>query len=498
LIPLRRISLSTSLAPVGAVMGLLLLSACAAGTDYTPPKIELDAGWNALSDKWQNADIPGSDTLIASSGITVSENGTLPPGAWWEQFGDETLSALMQKALEGSNELKVVEARLAEAQADEYYVQTGFLPQVNADASISRSSLDAVDSSHPDTIRQAGLSSKWDIDLFGGTRRRSEAASANVAASAEDVAQARLNLLANIALNYSHLRAAQALRDLTLRNLNIQRDTLGVTRALRKAQDVTELDVARVQAQNAATEARLPQIRTQIYAAIYRLSVLTGQPPAALSELLMPEKPMLLLPDNLVVSSPVATIAQRPDVHAAERRLAQASALSNAAFADLFPKISLSAFFGTRRSEFFGALSPWSATADAMLPLLDFGRLRAQMHGADARQEQAFYLYKQAVLTALEDAEGTMNAYINERNRSELLHKVATEQARAVTIAREQYGAGIVTQLDLLDAERNQLDTESNWVLSLQAATDNLIGLYRALGEAPPPQSTTAAATPQG
>jgi NodT family efflux transporter outer membrane factor (OMF) lipoprotein len=461
---------------VGLCSCLLLLSGCAVGSDYHPPvNSEVINEWDALH--------PDDDTIVASSGLTVSTEAF--PSPWWQQFGDETLFALMKKALNDNHDLKIAKARIAEARASENFTESGLLPEIDATGSLSRASLDAISSSRPDTIRQAGVSGNWDIDPFGGNRRRNEGAVASVEASEYDFAQARLNVLADVAINYSHLRAAQKQLALTLQNLKTQRDTLRVTQALRKAQNVTELDIARVEAQIAATEARLPQIRTTLYAAIYRLGVLAGEPPATFRERLMPEEPMLALPKNVAVQTPIATLAQRPDVKAAERRLAEASALSNAAFAGLFPKLSLSAFFGTRHSATFGSLSPWSATAEALFPLLDFGRLRAQMHGADARQEQAFHAYKQTVLKALEETENSLNAYMDERRRSLLLHNVAVGQARAVTIAREQYRGGIVTQLDLLDAERNQLDAETNWVLSQQTATDNLIQLFHSLGGEP-------------
>jgi NodT family efflux transporter outer membrane factor (OMF) lipoprotein len=456
---------------------LICLSACTVGTDYTPPKDAFNDSWDALNEDAQE----GIDT----SDIEISKDSALPTSLWWEQFGDEILSGLIEKALVGNHDLKIAQARIDEARANEQYSSAQLYPEIDAQASVTRSSLSAIESSEPDTIKQAGVNGNWDIDPFGANLRQREAAKYSVEAAQQDFAQARLNLIADVVRNYSHLRAAQAQRELTLHNLNTPRDTLRITHALRKAQDVTDLDVSRVEAQIGVTQSRLPQIRTDIYTAINRLCVLTGQQPGTLRKLLMPKKPMLSMPASLVVLSPIATIAQRPDVHAAERRLAQASALSNAAFSQLFPHLSLSAFYGEQRSDVFGALSPWNAMVQGLFPLIDFGRIRAQMHGADARQEQAFHTYEQTVLAALEDTENSLNAYMDERKRTALLHKVAAEQARAVTIASKQYKGGIVTQLDLLDAQRNQLDAQSNWVLSQQMATDNLIQLYHSLGQGP-------------
>lgn len=445
--------------------------------NYIPPKNELNDKWDALYD------YPDDDSITA--GITLSTDGVLPNESWWDQFGDKTLSALVNEALVSNHDLKMAQARIAEMRADARYASAQLYPQINSIGSVSRATLNSVGSNKVDTTRQAGLSGDWDIDFFGKNVHRNEAAMASVEASEEDFAQGKLNLIADVARNYSHLRAAQQQRELTLRNLRTQRNTLRVTRALREAQDVTELDLAHVEAQIAATEARLPQFRTDEKAAINRITVLTGQQPGALRQLLLPKMPMLALPQDIIVLAPLATIQQRPDVHAAERRLAQTSALSNSAFAALFPKILISGFFGANHSDTFGRLPSWSATANAILPLLDFGRIRTQINSADARQEQAFHTYNQAVLIALVDTENNLNAYIDERKRSVLLKHVVIKQARALNIAREQYKGGIVSQLDLLDTERNHLDAENSWVLSQRTATDNLIGVYHSLGQSP-------------
>jgi NodT family efflux transporter outer membrane factor (OMF) lipoprotein len=450
------------------------------GKDYVPPKEDLRDHWDALSDEEMPSDIK-------------IKTGVAKPGLWWQQFGDETLSSLVEKALADNHDLKIAQARITEAKANQNYASSQLWPEIDANGSITRSSLNSIQSSKPDTITQLGANGNWDIDPFGANLRQREAAGYTVEAAEEDFAQGRLNLISDVVQSYSHLRAAQKQRQLIMHNLTTQGDTLHITHALRKAQNVTDLDVSRVEAQINATKSRLPQIRTEIYTDINRLSVLTGQQPGSLRTLLTPSKPMLTMPEELVISSPVETIAQRPDVHAAERRLAQASALSNAAFAQLFPHLSLSGFYGYQHSDFFGPLSPWDAALQGLFPIIDFGRIRAQMHSADARQLQAFHTYKQTVLTALEDTENNLNGYMDERNRSVLLHNVAVQEARAVTIASKQYKGGVITQLDLLDSERNQLDAESNWVLSEQTEVDNLIKLYRSLG-----QGAIAPGTPGG
>jgi outer membrane protein TolC len=214
-----------------------------------------------------------------------------------------------------------------------------------------------------------------------------------------------------------------------------------------------------------------------------RLNILCGQDPGALNHLLSAAQALPQVPQSVVIATPISAIERRPDVRAAERRLAEAAALSNAAFAEFFPKISLSGFLSTESSLQYGSGNPWSAAVNGVLPLLNFGRIRAGVNAADARQNQAFYNYQQTILLALEETENALTSYLNEQKRRDSLAVAAAEQDKAAIIAREQYKAGVASQLDLLTAEENKLDAENDLALSDAAVAENLITLYRALGE---------------
>lgn len=449
---------------------LFALSACAAGKDYVAPQPVLREQWNTLND----ADEEDKEALEAE------EQGPHLP--WWQRFRDDILTQLIETSLDGNIDIKIAAARIREARATDGAALAGLLPQIDATASASRQKARSSLQTLLDNETQAGLSANWDIDLFGAGRRRLEAAGASVEAAQYEEAQARIMLAAEVARNYVRLRATQKQYAITQKNLEMQQQTLTVTQGQRSEGAVSNLEVARASAEVKATEARLPQLKTSIALLVNHLNVLAGQPPGVWDDVLKPFHPLPVAPRTLVLNTPVNTIASRPDVQAAERRLAQTSALSAAAIADFYPRLSLQGFFGTQHSSLYGTASPWSGTASALLPLLDFGKLVSASHAADARQEQALLTYQQTVLQSLEEVENNLVSYLNELKRHSSLITVAANQATAATIAAEQYRVGVAAQIDLLVAERNRLDAQNDVVLSEAAIAENIILLYRSLG----------------
>ncbi len=404
------------------------------------------------------------------------------PTGWWKHFSDETLDLLIQLTEDNNHDLAAASARIIAAQAQQKGSVATLFPQFDGVARLTRDHTGNGLTSRTDTVEQLGGQVDWDIDLFGGNRRRRDATVAATGLSEADRERLRLDLRAEVASTYIRLRAAQAQYALTQRNQAMQRDTLTVTEGQRAEGAISDLDVARAQAQLEATEARLPDIRTTLIAALNRLVVLTAEPYDTLDQLLGAKADIPQIPGAVAVAAPITTLATLPEVKMAERRLAQNAALSNAAFAQLFPKLTLEGFLGLQHSDLYGALSPWSATVNGLIPLLNFGRLRAGIDEADARQKEAFALYQQTVLLAVERTENALAAYLDEQRRAASLASAASHQARAALIAREQYKSGVAGQLDLLIAERNQLDAESDLTESQANVAEDIVRLYRALG----------------
>lgn len=452
------------------ISALILLSACAVGDDYTMPDYYVDGQWDAFHENWRQY-----PDVTYSRGAHTKR--------WWTWFGDETLEVLVEKAISNNHDLQIARARIKEARANERLAQSAFFPQIDGIGTGRRGTLGGFAGDTLDTSKQYGISGSWEIDVFGGNRRRDEAARYNTQAAEALMQKTRLVLIADVARNYVRLRGLQKQLTLTNNNLSLQAGAQRVTQGRRDEGMVSELDVVRARAQSQTTRARIPQIKAEINAVTNRLAVLTAKTPKWAREFTAQAASIPTMPDTLPLNIPIETIRARPDIRAAERQLAEATALSAAAFAEFFPKFSLEGFFGRNNSDIYGNLSPWNVTLNALLPILNFGRIEAGVDAAEARQEQAYHNFQQAVLLAVEDVEVNLYGYLSEQRRYASLADVARAQGSASTIAREQYVSGITSQLDLLDAQRGVLDAQTQMVVSETLIAENLIRLLTALSD---------------
>ncbi|MDD2737845.1 MAG: TolC family protein, partial [Methylomonas lenta] len=187
-----------------------------------------------------------------------------------------------------------------------------------------------------------------------------------------------------------------------------------------------------------------------------------------------------------LLSSPADTIRQRPDLRAAERRLAAATAMQGAAIAELFPKISISAFVGLRNTDieslFKSAAFSYGTAANMLQPLLNFGRIQAGIDLADAKQKEAYLAYEKAVLEALQETETALTGYLQEEIRRQALSRSVSDLQESVRLSQLRYHEGVISFLDVLDAQRTLYLAEIELARSQAAASTYLIAVYKALG----------------
>lgn len=450
----------------------LLLTACVS-EPYQRPDSGVPEAWREQMDH----------TVAGSPSRSSKSEG------WWKQLNDEALNGFMNKAVENNNDLKIAGARIAEAKALRGETFSKLLPDISATASANRtgkqSSLGGVDAAN--TTKQAGLNANWELDVFGGTRAELEAGDAGTLRAEAEYHQTKLLLLAEVARSYVETRTLQQLAELTQRNLTLQQETLRATRLQYDAQAVSKLDVVRAEAQVESTAAELPAIDATLAASRHRLSVLIGEAPGSVDALLEQSQPIPEFNEEIMLDTPIAVIAARPDVQAAEYRLMEATSLKNAASTEIFPKLTLSGFLGLGDATLYGASNPYSFGASALLPLLNFRRIESRIDAADARKMQALHAYKQTVLKALEEVENALVSYDREIKRGQSLQKAADSDREAARLARIKYQAGDATFLDLLIAEQRQLDAESAALASRAGAAKNAIALNTALASSESP-----------
>ncbi|CDZ93376.1 efflux transporter outer membrane subunit [Pseudomonas saudiphocaensis] len=446
---------------------LLTLSACAVGPDYREPTME-----PARIDRASSEDFDRSRFQAA----------------WWRQFEDPTLDALVSQALSENRELRIAFSRLRAARSIRDDDANDRFPTVTAGASAEygeaqqpgfseqRSNIERYD---------LGLDMAWELDLFGRIQRRIEASEAQTEAAEAELYQLQVSLIAELVNAYGELRGAQLRERIARENLGYQRNSHLLTEQLRDAGMGSELDVLRADARLAATEASLPQLQATQTRATNRIATLLGQRADQLSVDLSP-RDLPAVAKALPIGDPSELLRRRPDIRAAERQLAAATANVGVATADLFPRVSLSGFLGfiAGRGSQIGssAAEAWGLAPSISWAAFDMGSVRARLRSAEADADGAVAAYEQQVLLALEESENAFSDYARAQQRLLSLLRQSGASRAAARQAEIRYREGTVDFLVLLDAERERLAAED---AQAQAEIDvyrGVVALYKALG----------------
>lgn len=333
---------------------------------------------------------------------------------------------------------------------------------------------------------QAGFDATWEVDLFGGTRRALQAASASLEAAEDQARAVRVSLLAEVAEDYVQLRADQTREAIARRNLSDQENLLGIARDKFRAGMMTEDQVAAQEEQVDTTRAALPAIEAAEHAARHALAFLLDEDPGELAADLGPPGALPRLPAPLPAGLPSDLLRRRPDIWQAERELAAATAEVGEAVAQLFPRFSLTGSFGWDSST-LKALPDWSSRYYSISPgidwpVLNWAALRAEVRVQNEAEEQAFLAYRTAVAQALEEVENALVQYEMDRERRSALAAAVAASRRELTVARQSYANGLADITRTLDAERAVLQSEDTLAQCDAALRTDLIALYKALG----------------
>jgi multidrug efflux system outer membrane protein len=452
------------------VVPLLLTAGCAVGPHYKSPQ--------PTAVKYHAAD-------------ANLETETPFDARWWKQFEDPVLDSLVERTLTSNNSIRIARARLAESRAifDERNLDRFPTVPVTASYQYSKEQIPGFgDQRRTINTFTSGFDAFWEADLFGRVRHGVAAARAEDQAFEADLHDAQVSVVAELARNYFELRGAQWRLGVAERSLTNQRETLRLTQLRRDAGVGEEQDVASAAARVAAIEATIPSLTFDESRAEYRLAVLTGTRPGELNADLAP-RTYPAIAKALPIGNPGDLLQRRPDVRSAERRLAAATERQGVAVTSLFPQVSVSGFLGFlagRGSLFFtGDSRAWSVSPGLSWSAFDLGRARARVRGSNAAAEETLASYEETVLRALEETENALANYHAQQSRLIKLNDQARESKRAADIARLRYREGVVDFLELLDAERTQLQAEDAVAQSEQDVYVAVVALYKALGGVP-------------
>lgn len=411
---------------------------------------------------------------------------------WWKALGDPELDRLIGRALAGNLDLRVAVARVREARALFRDVQLDQLPQVTTGAGYSRSRQQTPGfSAQRTTVEQAeiGFDAAWEIDLFGRVRHQVAAARAEADATKADLRNVQVTVAAEVARNYLELRGAQTRRAVAEENARTQRDTLRLTQIRFEVGPGDPVDVESAKARLNATEAAIPQLRIAEAQAAHRLAVLLGERPGALdAELAVSPRAEPRPPTAIAIGDASSFLRRRPDVQAAERRLAAETARTGVATADLFPRVSVTGFVGFLSGDLGGLFKSgsqaWAVSPTVSWPGLDFGSARARLRAQEARGDASLALYEQTALRAVEDLQNALVAYRERQAQVLSLSQQVAASRRAADLAHIRYKEGRIDFLRVLDAERTRLEAEDGLAAAQTAANVDVVTIYKALGGA--------------
>ncbi|MDO6841831.1 TolC family protein [Paraglaciecola chathamensis] len=448
---------------IGTLAGLIsALAACAVGPDYQAPT------------KANNIEL--ASTYEQAEKLTN----------WWHAFGDEDLNQLIDQALKENRTLFQAQANVLRAYAIFRDSDNDLLPKGSLNAGYEAGKNITVLESDDDTIARgynAGANLTWDIDLFGKVRRAIEASLAE--AEQADILwhDAQLQIISQVAATYGDYRGAQFRLKVAEQNLANLRQTRTIVKARFQAGFASELEMARIDAQVFQVEASVPQMRNLLARADATLSALLAKKPGELALSTEPELPELSKPVALV--SGENYLRYRADVASSERALAASTARIGVATADLYPNVSVSGFLGFLSGPGLtlgGDTKSWSVAPTISWQAADLGSIKARIRQAEANSDIALAQFEQQVFDALADMQFSLQSYNFSRQQQQSTEHQWQASERAMTLARQRFEAGSGEFLELLEAQRDALQSREQLAVQEQQSFNRLVDIYRAFG----------------
>lgn len=411
----------------------------------------------------------------------------------WEQLGDSTLSRLVAEVLRANPDVQSATARVRGARAARLSATLDFVPTVTAAGGYTRQRLAAASfpigggGAFPDqNIWDAGFDASWEVDLFGRVRKNVKGQGQLVDAAREDLRNVQVTLAAEIARAYFELRGAQEQLAVATKNAENQRNTLKVTQDRLDAGTGTAFDTERAKAQLSTTLAVLPALQAQVASAQYRIGVLVGRSPVAVALELGSTAPLPVLPTESGIETSDSIVQRRPDVRAAERELAASRSFVGSAKSEYLPKVSVGGQAGFTSSEFndLGGDGTFRYAVGPVIswPALNLGRVKARVDASQAVADESQARYRLVVLEAEQEIQTSLVRYRTANERVAQLGDAAASSERAAELARIRFAEGVTDFLQVLDAERTQLEAQSTLVQARTDAATAYAAVVKAVG----------------
>ena len=470
------------LSHIALSVSLLFVGGCAVGPDYVCPELASPPSFMGSKD-------------VADRKVVAEQPGTTSE-AWWDRFDDPLLSRLIGQALSQNLDIAQAVARVSQARAGLQTATAALLPSGTVAGSataahFSEQSFASGPVGTPGVGRnaeqyEAYLNAGWEIDLFGGLRRDREASLARYIASSADADATRLSIAAQVADTYIVVRALQLRIAVVEGQVETQRKLVDTITLQYRKGIAAELQVRQSEGILAQVEAGLPELQAGLDAAMNSLDVLLGQQPGTNRAALAAPSAIPAPPAIVEIGSPGDLLRRRPDLVVAENQLHAANAQIGSAISEYFPKFSVGGFLGSATTSAGNLLEGPANTAQGILGLrwrlFDFGRVDAEIKAARGRNAEALAAYRASVLRASEDVENAFSSLLNSESQTRTLMRGEVALARAQQVATAAYHGGVVSLIEVLDADTRLLQTRDRLAQSRAQSARAAVASFRALG----------------
>ena len=465
---------------------ILCLPGCLVGPDYQQPVLNVPEDWNRMT-------LGGSSSPLP---ITV---GQVPEAEWWRMFGSDELNGLIEQALDRNHDLRQAAFRVLEARAIAYGSGAGLYPNVSLDGSYSRirrseSILVGPTGGAPEgfappganfDIWRADIDLRWELDLWGRIRRGKEAFTAEALGSEMNRRGLLLSLVGEVGESYFRLRELDEQLEIAERNLALQQDSLSIIRSRAQAGLVSDLDVKREETLVAQTASQIPEFRRQRAVQLHQLEVLTGANPGTLVVSAKPLRSVMAQP-TIPVGLPSDLLQRRPDILEKEETLKAANARIGEARAYFFPSLSITGTGGFLTSE-FDQWFKWGSRNMAIgpsvtLPIFEGYTNLARLEVAENRYQQMLEDYHQTILNAFREVADVLVALQTRKEQLANQRQQVAAARESLELADIRYRKGLVSYIDVIDAQRIVLDAELGVVQTERARLTAMVDLFKAVG----------------
>jgi NodT family efflux transporter outer membrane factor (OMF) lipoprotein len=443
-----------------------LLAACSVGPDYvrpevaTPPTFKESAPWKIAR--------PRDDA---------------ERGPWWRIYGDSRLNELVEQVAVSNQSLKAAEARFSQAKALVQVTASGYYPQVSTGALLERARSNSLNRSGTSTNYLLSANASWELDVWGRVRRGVEASRADFQASAADLASLRLSSQAELVVDYFQLRTVDARRRLLDETVSSYEQYLELTRNRHAAGIASQADVLQAETQLKTSQAQAIDLGVQRAQLEHAIALLIGKTPAEFS---LPPIPLESTPPPSPTGLPSQLLERRPDIAAAERRVAAANARIGVARAAYFPAVTLSSSAGFVASSLSNWLSwpshVWALGSAITQTVYDGGLRGAQVDEARALHEATVADYRQTVLTAFQEVEDNLAALRILEQEGGVQDQALRAARHSLAITTNQYRAGIVGYINVIVAQTTALGVEQNSIDIMGRRMEASVKLVKGIG----------------